>query len=309
MAPWFEIRIPATDANREALLNFLFDMGCAGCQQLEQEVLSYFSPDFSEPMLRGKTEAYLRALQEIGLTTPDQTYTLTLTPSEDWNAEWKKQIKPCRVSKRFIVKPTWEPLHEPADTFVIEIDPKQAFGTGTHETTRLMLHLLEDQVMGDKEVLDVGTGTGILAIAAMKLGARHVIALDHDPVAIEAARENVKRNLGAPKVELLVGELDSVALPAASLDLILANLTKRTFFPLLENLKGLLAPAGQLLMSGILAEEMPEIRRLIADLGALSISDVRTMSEWAALVVKRAQGQSPTFVSTSTLRFFLSRNR
>ncbi len=206
---------------------------------------------------------------------------------QDWNAEWKKHFKPMVVSEQFMVKPTWEKLEFPVNKFVIEIDPKQAFGTGSHETTQLILNLLESNFIAGNSVLDVGTGTAILAIAAMKLGAEEVVAFDNDPVAIEAAKENVTRNLGITSLRLQVADPDTITLRRSGFDVVLANITKNVIFQYFENFNRFLRRDGLLILSGILIEELEDVKQRIKQDNLFYIDELRTQKEWAALLLRK----------------------
>ncbi len=180
---------------------------------------------------------------------PDATLELSWRwqPNEDWAVQWRRGLRPRRVGERLIVAPTWtEPEPGPND-IVIWIDPQMAFGTGEHASTRGVLRLLESATRPGDRVLDVGTGSGILAIAAVRLGAEHVLAVESDPVAIPNARENLERNGVAAAVTLdnaLVDDAYLDALGAGRVDLIVANVLSGVLIPLLPAFRRVLAPGG-----------------------------------------------------------------
>ncbi len=287
MKEWFEIRVPVTPASEESILNFLFELGSQGLQQLDDEVWAYFSSGEAAEKLLKEIDDFLTRLPQFGIEAPAGQATFVSVPEVDWNAEWKKRFKPIRVSDRFTVKPTWEKLEEPETPFVIEIDPKQAFGTGSHETTKLMLQLLEQHEVTGLHVLDAGTGTGILAIAAEMLGAAQVLAFDNDPVAIEAAHENVARNLADAKIRLLVAAPDNCGIVPRSFHLVLANMTKNIIFEHFAALESAVAAGGHLLLSGILATELDEVRARLSHHPELEVKQKQALGEWIALSVQK----------------------
>lgn len=178
--------------------------------------------------------------------------------NQDWERKWREGLRARRVGERLVVTPSWiEPERRPGD-IVLVIDPKMAFGTGEHATTRAALRLLEPAVRPGDRVLDVGTGTGILAIAAVRLGARAALGLEVDAAALENAAENAERNAVAGRVRLEHGEASPAlfdALGPGRFDLILANVLSTVLQPLLPAFHRALANGGRLLLGGILEEE------------------------------------------------------
>lgn len=199
-------------------------------------------------------------------------------PVRDWLAEWKKDWQPVAVG-RFIIAPPWSEIADAPARLVIRIEPGMAFGTGTHETTRLCLKAIEKYFRGGS-FLDVGTGTGILAIAAAKLfpDAR-VEACDTDAAAIEIARENARLNSVGDQIDFRAG---SVTEQTSSADLVCANLTAPVIVELLPSLLG--ATCGRLVLSGILAEQRELVQSRLLELGADSF-ELDQDGEWIALVV------------------------
>ncbi|HEY9405131.1 MAG TPA: 50S ribosomal protein L11 methyltransferase [Pyrinomonadaceae bacterium] len=199
--------------------------------------------------------------------------------ARDWLGEWKKSWRPVEVGARFVVAPPWGEVEDRPGRIIIRIEPGMAFGTGTHETTRLCLVALEKYFTG-ASLLDVGTGTGILAIAAAKLyaGAR-VEACDTDAEAVEIARENATLNGVAAQVNFRTGTIEETG---ASFDCVCANLTADVILPLLPALIG--ATCGRLILSGILDTQADTVR---ARLAALGIGETETVAdgEWVAIIV------------------------
>lgn len=195
----------------------------------------------------------------------------------DWLAEWKKHWRPTVVG-RFTVTPPWENVDE-SGTILIKVEPNMAFGTGTHETTQLCLKAISERYDPMQTVLDVGTGTGILAIAAAKLGGTRILACDTDLDSVKIARENAILNGVGERIEFFDGSIDE-ATPA--FDLVCANLTIDVIVPILGFL---LAKAKHtLLLSGILAEQEPQIRDALASFGIGDL-ELEVAGEWISVLV------------------------
>jgi len=203
----------------------------------------------------------------------------------DWAHAWKEHFKPHRVGP-FVITPPWAALPAPADGLPVVIDPGLAFGTGLHPTTQLCLELAAELVRPGETVLDLGTGSGILAIAAARLGAGQVLALDIDPLAVKAARANVRRNRLSRQVKVVRGTLKG---PTGPFGLILANLSAPVLTELAPAIAASLASGGRLVASGLLVGRADDLERLYAGLGLESL-DRRTSGDWAALVLGRGQG-------------------
>ena len=205
---------------------------------------------------------------------------------QDWAENWKKTYKPLRVGRRLVIKPTWEPYAAQAGDLVVEMDPGMAFGTGTHETTAMCLSLLEKHLTPGMRVMDVGTGSGILAIAAALLGAGEVLAIDIDPDAVRVAAENIQRNgvegiVRAVQGDLLRGE----SLPC---ELATANIVADAVCMLLTPLKQRLVPGGKLICSGIIRHREDDVLRAAAQAG-YALVQREAMGEWVALCLKNGE--------------------
>lgn len=211
----------------------------------------------------------------------------------DWAELWKRGLGPRRVTGRIVVVPTWEdPGAGPGD-LVVRIDPGMAFGTAEHPTTRGCLRLLDPVVEKGDRILDVGTGSGILAIAAARLGASRVVAVDSDPRACETARENVRAN----GVGSVVDVLESAAGPATlaepgRFEGALANLETPLLLPLLPPLRRALAPGGWMIVSGIQVPERGAILQAAGGLGLALVDEDREEAWWSALL--RSPPESPS---------------
>jgi ribosomal protein L11 methyltransferase len=234
------------------------------------------------------TVAFLEELKarHPGVVLPQPS--ISKVKSEDWSTSWKAHFKPLRVGRRLLVVPTWEEAHSRPDDIVLRLDPGMAFGTGGHETTRLCLELLE-RIMDEMPVtlspavLDLGTGSGILAMAAVHLGAGRVCAVDIDPLAIEVARENLAANGLAEAVECGTTPLESLA---GAFDVILANILAEELVRLAPHLAKRLTAGGLLVLSGILAEKEGLVRSGFAS-QPLEYCETLADGEWVALLYRR----------------------
>ncbi|HEY0868528.1 MAG TPA: 50S ribosomal protein L11 methyltransferase, partial [Fimbriimonas sp.] len=178
-------------------------------------------------------------------------------PEEDWDQLWRKHFKPRRVGSRFVICPSWEKYEARPDDLVILLDPGQAFGTGEHATTRMCLELLEKAHLTGKTVLDLGCGSGILSVAAVKLGALRVVAVDIDPVSVQVARENAERN--GVWYEASTGDgLDELD---GAFDVLVSNIISATLIRLAPDAIRYVQPKGTWILSGVITQNWPDVRR------------------------------------------------
>ena len=226
-------------------------------------------------------------LKSLAANFPDSTppaKLLNTINEEDWGKKWKAYFKPLHITERLVIKPTWEHYDTIGDEKVIEMDPGLAFGTGHHASTHLALNLIDDIFHAEtkpEQVLDVGTGTGILAMGCALLGAREVTAVDNDPDAVAAAQSNVAAN--NLDTIIRVG-LDDVASLAGQYDVIIANITHDVLQILAPDLVHLLAPGGRLVLAGILRNEQEgSIIRIYTGIG-LAHQKTTHADEWAGLL-------------------------
>lgn len=202
---------------------------------------------------------------------------------EDWAENWKKYYKPFRIGTHLVVKPTWEDYAAQKEDLIIELDPGMAFGTGTHETTNMCMQLLEKHLKDGMRVMDVGTGSGILAIAAARLGAKNILAIDIDPDAVKVAIENVALNGVEEQVRVVVGDLcKSEAMPC---DLAVANIVADAICMLFGPLTRHLEKDGLLICSGIIREKEQQVMNAATEAG-YTLFDRIEKGEWVALALK-----------------------
>jgi len=273
---WLQIEISLPAELSEAVTNFLMENGAQGVFQ--EEAPEPQGGGFAEDVSREALKAYLpddvrvenrltslqNYLDELGRLFPElprPSWRTDWIVDPNWGEEWKKYFKPLRVTKNIIIKPTWERYSPGGHDILIEIDPGMAFGTGQHPSTRMCLQAMEDLILQDREarnrrVLDVGTGTGILGIAAAKLGAGKVVCVDIDKQAVAIAAENARMNGVEDRVDVLYQDAATLA---ETFDLIAANLTARMHIKLRPRLIDLLSRGGFLILSGIIEQNREDI--------------------------------------------------
>ena len=206
---------------------------------------------------------------------------------EDWANAWRAHFHPLRFGRRLVVAPTWEPFMPQPGEVLLHLDPGMAFGTGAHASTALCLRAIEDLVPEGGRVLDVGTGSGILAVAAALLGAAQVIALDVDPLAVRIARQNAEINGVADRIQVHHAELDQLlAQGLVPVPLALANLTRDQLVPLAPTLAAVLAPGGTLVASGIVADGRAAVEAAFSAAGLRPLRTAR-QEDWFAVWARR----------------------
>ena len=277
--PYVHVDVPAESV--ELVSAELFELGALGLEERDASTLLKSSAAGDSTTLVASfsdDESASWARDQLASRHPAR---IEYVIGDAWRDAWRAYFKPLRVGERLVVRPSWEPYSpEPGDV-VIMLDPGQAFGTGTHESTQLILAALPPQLAAATRVLDVGTGSGILAIACLLLGAQRVDALDNDPLAVSAAHANAEQNGLAGR--LIASETPLAAL-AGSYDLVLANIEARVLVPLAAELSARVAPSGQLLLSGLLHADADVVRAAYPDFAELLRP---TRGEWCALLLQK----------------------
>ncbi|NJP06924.1 MAG: 50S ribosomal protein L11 methyltransferase [Chloroflexaceae bacterium] len=221
-----------------------------------------------------------QALWHLGRLRPVGPLQVRTVSEEDWANAWKEHYQVQHITERLVLVPSWLDYTAQPHELTIALDPGMAFGTGLHPTTRLCLRLLEQQLQPGMRVLDLGTGSGILAIAAAKMGAVEVWAIDNDPVAVRVASENVAHNQCSEPVRVLEGSIEAAS---GHFDLILANIIANVLMSLADGLTQALAPNGTLISSGIIDERETEVALALATTG-LHLHARQRDADWVALV-------------------------
>ncbi|MEW5956643.1 MAG: 50S ribosomal protein L11 methyltransferase [Chloroflexota bacterium] len=286
---FIEIAIIGIDGEAAETVNELFNRyGYGGA------VIEALAPDFDRLTVRtvipSEDDDRLRHLEMMlaligqalphGLPEPR----LQFVGQSDWAESWKQHFHVVRVGRRFVIKPGWRDYTPAPGDIVIEIDPGLAFGSGLHPTTQLCLKIFEDMSWVGQGLFDVGTGSGILSIAARKLGAGSIRAVDVDDVAVRVAAENFARNGLAGEVELAVGS--AVDAGERTWPLVVANILATILIQLLPDLAAAVAPHGRLILSGLIAGQEAEVAAA-AVAQNLHVIERRTAEDWVALIVER----------------------
>jgi ribosomal protein L11 methyltransferase len=281
---WNQLTLDVPDDLIDAVVGELSGNGVAGVWESHSpepgvaRLVLYFS---SRSNLE-QVETLIRAIfQRAGRRSP--SISRAIVEECDWTEEWKKSYTSFPIGDDFFVIPSWEKGICPEDRLPIRIDPGQAFGTGTHETTQLTMEALARWVEPGHIVLDVGTGSGILAIASRLLGAKEVFACDIDPVAILVARANIERN-AENDISTFCGSLDAVR--TDSIRLLLGNLTADVITTLFPEIHRVLQRGGIAIFSGILCEQGEEVREFIAKRHYQIFEEI-TRGEWLAVIVEK----------------------
>ena len=278
---FFALELEVEPAAREAVEYGLMEAGALGTETLDGSellrVTGYFADVPERERIRNELFDALRIYELPSSSIRDMS--LREVPNRDWLEEWKQSWQPLEVG-RFIIAPPWSQLSRTTDQLVIRIEPGMAFGTGTHETTRMCLFAIQKYFTGNS-FLDVGTGTGILAIAAAKMNTTaRVEACDLDAQAIAVALENARLNGVADQISFSVGSVEHAT---ASADLVCANLTAEVIRTILPALLG--ATCGRLILAGILSEQLDSVRARLLECGVTGELDVMHDGEWATIVV------------------------
>ncbi len=292
---YIEVCVFATTETEEGVSDFLFSEGALGLviedmprQPAGLLIRASFAGSVAVTPLVEGIRRYQDSLVALGFPKAVAGVEVRELPLEDWGRKWKENFRPLPVGHRLLIVPPWETVPSPNERLIIWIDPAMAFGTGHHATTQMCLQALEDFVDQWVETrrpvgLDVGTGTGILAIAAAALGADRVVAIDTDPEACDAARRNLLRCEHRDRVETICGGMDILDRNAL-FDLILANLDTRTLGSLFPTLGAHLAPAGRLIAGGLPVQDEAPITSALRS-ADLHVIDRQIETDWLCLTL------------------------
>lgn len=251
----------------------------------ETKIMAYFSEEETNlPEKIAVIKEKIRNLTEFGLSIGSGTVELSNVNQEDWESAWKQYFKPVHVTDRIVVKPEWEEYSPQEGEIVIEIDPGMAFGTGTHETTSMCINQIEKNLKEGDRVIDIGSGSGILSMAAVLLGAEKATGVDLDPVAVRVALENVELNNLQDKIDILHGNLTDVIREKA--DIVVANIMADIILILLEDVREFIKDDGLFISSGIIQEKRAAVEARLLEKN-FSIVEVETKGEWCAITAQK----------------------
>jgi len=272
-----EVEINANGILAENLAAIFSQIGFEGFWQEEGILRCYISASRWTPAFLEEVQATAAIVARSSSSPAPRVHVRTID-AKNWNAEWEKTIRPIRVSERIVITPSWHTAPARPGDIVLTIDPKMSFGTGYHESTRLMLQMMEGAVRPGTTMLDVGTGTGVLAIAGLRLGCSSATACDTDEWSYANACENARTNGVADRMTVILGDISRV--PRDRFSLVTANIQQGAILSILEELT---ARCGEiLLLSGLLRNEEGEMESALRRFG-FRVHGKRTESEWLAL--------------------------
>ena len=256
-------------------------------EKMDEDTLvhAYFPAETTSRETIESLRARLAALtpEWLGFDAGKRALEIANVREEDWAENWKKYYKPFRVGRHLVVRPVWEKYEPQAGDKIISIDPGMAFGNGTHETTSMCLGLVEDYIKPGETVLDVGTGSGILAIASVLMGAQSALGIDLDPVAVRVANENIERNGLSGRVHAQVGDL--VKGIDTQADVVFANIIADAVILLSRAVRAHMKPGGVFVCSGIILEREQDVLDALAEAG-FTVDRIEHRGEWSAIAAR-----------------------
>jgi ribosomal protein L11 methyltransferase len=280
MKKYKEFLITAEPFNSELLSGVLWESNITGINE-EVNCIKVFTDDLSLSL--NELRDRLQSLKNENLLS-SFTIEENIFENRNWNEEWEQSINVIHVTDKIVIKPTFRNYNAQSGQIVLVIDPKMSFGTGEHQTTKLVLMLLENYTMPGARVLDVGSGSGILAIASIKLGARHATAVDIDEWCYDNAIENSKLNNVYDSIEVLQGEITDIK--ESGFDLILANIQKNILLEIAPEIYSRLKLGGTVILSGLLDYDEADIKNDFSALGLLFL-ETRKLDSWIAIVFQK----------------------
>ncbi|MBA4316991.1 MAG: 50S ribosomal protein L11 methyltransferase [Flavobacterium sp.] len=264
--------------NAELISGPLWELDIAGINELDNSLVLFTIEDSAVTI--ENVEEIMRSLQKENLV---ETFSVTeeLLENKNWNEEWEKKVRVIQITDKIVIKPSFKEYTPKENQVIIQIDPKMSFGTGEHATTRLVLEFCENYVSKNDMVLDVGCGTGVLAIGSVLLGAKKAIGIDNDEWCLLNGNENVALNKLEDKVEIRLCETKDVV--EKDFDLILANINKHILIDIRNDLYNKMKAGGKLILSGLLNTDEEDILKHYSEMG-LKLKEKKHQDEWIALI-------------------------
>ena len=299
---WAQVTITTSQEASDAVANYLFEHDATGLEIRDTPssnapsvtLISYFPTDDLVGERVQDLREFLAGLIQVGIDTQPAKVSLRCIEEDNWSEQWRSAFPPQKIGKRLVIAPTWDDIVPKPSEVLIRLDPGMAFGTGQHATTQLALELLEVSIKDSDVVADIGTGSGIVAIAAAKLGAKRVDAVDLDATAIPIAQSNIQLNKVESVIHLYHGDGLNVLerqmtstssektgernLPVAKYPLIVANILTKVILPMIPRCPKFLKPAGRLILSGILAPEAAQVEARL-EANGFRVLEVRQLKE------------------------------
>ena len=271
-------RITSTPFRPELMSGLLWELDLEGITEEDNFILVYTDEGIN--ITSEKIEQLLNGLVNEGFL---EKFTIekNTVENKNWNEIWEKSREVIRISDKIVIKPTFKEYIPQTNELVLTIDPKMSFGTGEHQTTQLVLNLLERYVKPGMKVLDVGSGTGVLAITAVKLGAASAVAVDNDGWCYENCKENAELNNVSNSIKIITGDIKNV--DEKGFDLVLANIQKNILLEILDDLKMKIKENGILILSGLLLKDEEEIMISYSDSG-FTFEEESVKDDWISLV-------------------------
>lgn len=295
----------------EAMETFLFELGSSGVlledpnelDLMEQEgvywdyvdtavntdmdtvtIQAFFDHCIDNRNLMDQIHKKLDALESYGLKRGLGTVVVEEVEESSWTDEWKKYYQIIHIGEHFVIKPQWEDYMEQKGDIVLELEPGMAFGTGAHESTELSLRLMEEVHFQNRDVIDIGCGSGILSVASAKLGAKRVLGIDIDPLAVQVAHDNVAMNGDFPQVEIKEGNLSEEV--SDTFDVVISNIVAEAIRVLAVDIPRILQVGGLWISSGILNDQREELMRIMKENG-FQIVQTLEKNEWSAILARK----------------------
>lgn len=302
MKDYFEISVKINPCAIELVTEIFFErFECEGVVQAEEKYkdleliettnniakgyIKYEEEDFSVSEIQKIFNNAKEELKEEGFTDEELgewSINAKKIINQDWSQKWKEHWKPTKASEHVVICPSWEEYTRKENDILITLDPGSAFGTGTHATTQLCIQAIEKYLKKGDEVADIGTGSGILAITAIKFGASHAVAIDNDPLVIDVAKDNAEMNCVFNKIDFSHATADMLT---EQYDFVCANILHNILAEIMEDLKNIMKPNGYMVLSGILEEKKPIVLEAI-EKHRLKVVETLNQEQWVAIVVQ-----------------------